>query len=353
MQTSAQWYKRLAVKIARRTVLAWMAASIAGPAAGQQSDKAELRPGDYVWTPERAPVGPVVVIVSIQDQMTSVYRNGVLIGISSCSTGKPGHRTPTGVFTTLQKRVEHYSSIYKNAPMPYMQRLTWRGIALHAGDLPGYPASAGCIRLPLEFARKLFDVTHMGTPIIVADRKSAPAGVLNSGLLLSEVAAHQAARVVAEAARKDKRSKGGWTTTVEAVVRSIVVSGADRRAIVMRNGRVESEGEIRIKDPGRPLGTQAFALLGSSLDGRELRWMSYGIGGAAAEGREVDRTTSDALSRIEMLDRNEAMRVAMTYRPGTTLVVTDLAARADSRTGPGFVVVDGEPYRMPRPRPKA
>jgi len=291
------------------------------------------------------------VIVSTSDQLTFAYRNGVLIGVSSCSTGKPGHRTPTGVFTILQKRVEHYSNIYNNAPMPYMQRLTWRGIALHAGDLPGYPASAGCVRLPTEFARKLFRITDVGTPVIVADRRSAPAEMASPGILLPDAAADQAGQVMA--AVQSKPTKGGWTTRVEPVVRSIVVSGADRRAIVLLNGKIESEGEVRIREPERPLGTQAFALLGTAPDRRALRWMSYGVGGAATEGAAVDRTTSETLGRIEMLDRNEAMRVAMTYRPGTTLVVTDLSAAPSSRTGPDFVVADGEPYRMSRKRPKA
>jgi hypothetical protein len=123
----------------------------------------EMRIGEFIWRPELSPKGPVVVVVSIPQQLVHVYRNGLAIAVSTCSTGAPGHSTPTGVFTILQKREEHYSSTYNNAPMPNMQRLTWRGIALHAGHLPGYPASKGCIRLPLEFSRLLFSVTGLGT----------------------------------------------------------------------------------------------------------------------------------------------------------------------------------------------
>src|SRR3546814_12301464 len=82
--------------------------------------------------------------------------NGVLIGISTISSGTAGHETPTGIFTILQKKVDHKSNLYDDAPMPYMQRLTWSGIAMHAGNLPGYPASHGCIRLPLDFAERLY-----------------------------------------------------------------------------------------------------------------------------------------------------------------------------------------------------
>jgi hypothetical protein len=144
-----------------------------------------LEPGDYLWHPEVSPAGPVVVLVSLPDQVMYVYRNGVRIGRSTVSTGTAGHRTPTGVFTVLQKKVDHESSIYKGAKMPNMQRLTWTGIAMHAGQLPGYPASHGCVRLPEDFAAKLYAVTKLGTTVIIADNKSSPVNTTKPGLLFS------------------------------------------------------------------------------------------------------------------------------------------------------------------------
>jgi lipoprotein-anchoring transpeptidase ErfK/SrfK len=102
-------------------------------------------------------------------QEIHVYRGGVRIGRASISSGKAGHDTPVGAFPILQKRKVHHSSLYDDAPMPFMQRLTWDGIALHAGRNPGYPASHGCIRLPREFAEALFDVTDHGQVVVVAD----------------------------------------------------------------------------------------------------------------------------------------------------------------------------------------
>jgi L,D-transpeptidase catalytic domain len=99
-----------------------------------------LKLGDYSWHPELSPAGAVVVLVNLPDQVLYVYRNGVRIANSTVSSGKAGKTTPTGVFTVLQKKVRHTSTIYKGAQMPHMQRLTWSGIALHAGHLPGYPA---------------------------------------------------------------------------------------------------------------------------------------------------------------------------------------------------------------------
>ncbi len=98
-----------------------------------------------------------------------VYRDGALIAASAISTGSLGRETPTGVFTILEKKVMHRSTTYDDAPMPYMQRLTSKGIAIHAGDLPGYPASHGCIRLPNEFAKQLYGITEIGTQVMITD----------------------------------------------------------------------------------------------------------------------------------------------------------------------------------------
>ncbi|HEX9964980.1 MAG TPA: L,D-transpeptidase family protein [Allosphingosinicella sp.] len=142
------------------------------------AETARLRPGEFVWQPDRSTFGPVEVVVSIPLQRAYVYRGGGLIGVTTVSTGKPGHRTPTGRFDILQKRAKHFSNLYNNAPMPYMQRLTWGGIALHAGQIPGRPASHGCVRLPLEFARKLFGVTSMGGSVHIINQSPAPTEAL-------------------------------------------------------------------------------------------------------------------------------------------------------------------------------
>jgi len=143
--------------------------------AAENSDgPADLRAGEFLWQPERASEGAVEIVVSIPLQRAYVYRGDTLIGITTVSTGKPGHRTPTGRFDILQKRVRHFSNKYNNAPMPFMQRLTWDGIALHAGEIPGRPASHGCIRLPLAFARELFQVTRTGGAVHVLDSSPAP-----------------------------------------------------------------------------------------------------------------------------------------------------------------------------------
>ena len=127
-----------------------------------------LKPGQYVWrsdVPDSA--GEERVVVSLGDQMAYLYRGSELMAATTISSGKTGHETPAGIFNVLGKAKEYYSKKYDNAPMPYMQRIDNYGVALHAGKNPGRPASHGCVRLPTEFAKKLFSVTEVGTPIYI------------------------------------------------------------------------------------------------------------------------------------------------------------------------------------------
>lgn len=127
--------------------------------------------------------GPLTLVVSLKRQRVSVYDKNGKVASSKISSGRPGNRTPTGVFSILQKRRKHYSNLYAGAPMPNMQRITWSGIALHAGHLPGYPASHGCIRLPYSFSKKLFSMTKSGSRVIVAQDDYAPQSFAHAKLL--------------------------------------------------------------------------------------------------------------------------------------------------------------------------
>src|SRR5262245_7469981 len=123
------------------------------------------------------PKGPLQMVVSIGQQHVTLYANGTRIAQARVSTGTASHPTPTGVFSIIEKDRWHRSNLYDSAPMFYMQRLTWSGVAMHEGILPGYPASHGCIRMPTDFASRLWLVTKLGVRIIVArndpvDRKS-------------------------------------------------------------------------------------------------------------------------------------------------------------------------------------
>jgi lipoprotein-anchoring transpeptidase ErfK/SrfK len=120
------------------------------------------------------PQGPLIIAVSIGQQRVKVYDARGVFAEAPVSTGMPGHSTPMGVFSVIQKHKLHHSNIYSNAPMPYMQRITWSGVALHAGVLPGYPASHGCIRMPMGFAVKMWNWTRMGARVVVTPGETTP-----------------------------------------------------------------------------------------------------------------------------------------------------------------------------------
>jgi lipoprotein-anchoring transpeptidase ErfK/SrfK len=147
---------------------AFAADGSAAPVASLAATAATLQPSDWVWQDDGAR-GPLNVIVSLADQRAYVYRGNTMIAVSSVSTGRDGKETPTGTFPILQKQVHHRSTLYDSARMPYMERLTWDGVAIHAGVTPGYRTSHGCIHVPLAFAKKLYGATDVGTVVEVTD----------------------------------------------------------------------------------------------------------------------------------------------------------------------------------------
>src|ERR1700760_3747667 len=191
-----------------------------------------LKPGEYWWHPEISPQGPLMILISIPEQEMHVYRNGIMIGRSTVSTGSKGHDTPGGVFSILEKKSEHRSKKYDNAPMPYMQRLTWTGIAMHSGQLPGYAASHGCVRLPYDFSQLLFTTTSSGGTVIIGDGKTpVPRLASNPGLLLAPK--DFSPEMLHTLGKNDydwhpERSPQGPVT--------IVISSADKAMYVYRNG---------------------------------------------------------------------------------------------------------------------
>ena len=133
------------------------------------------------------PQGPLIIAVSIDQQKVRVYDANGLFAESPVSTGMKGHSTPMGVFSVIQKNKMHRSNIYSGAPMPYMQRITWSGVAMHAGVLPGYPASHGCIRMPMAFAVKMWNWTRMGARVIITPGQITPANFSHPLLVAQKV----------------------------------------------------------------------------------------------------------------------------------------------------------------------
>jgi hypothetical protein len=126
-----------------------------------------MRPGEFRWVAQVPEEGEAKVVIDILTQRFYVYRGDKLVGVSTISSGKKGKETQLGFWSVMLKRKLGYSRKYDNAPMPYMQMYDEKGIAFHAGPNPGYPASHGCVRLPLKFAERLFALTKIGTEVII------------------------------------------------------------------------------------------------------------------------------------------------------------------------------------------
>ncbi|AWM00939.2 L,D-transpeptidase [Bradyrhizobium amphicarpaeae] len=154
------------------------------------------------------PQGPLVIVVSIDRQKVTVYDTNGVFAESPVSTGMKGHSTPMGVFSVIQKHKFHHSNIYSGAPMPYMQRITWSGVAMHAGVLPGYPASHGCIRMPMAFAVKMWNWTRMGARVIVAPGEMSPHNFSHPLLASSRVPPQPTASLEPQTNVGDKADKG-------------------------------------------------------------------------------------------------------------------------------------------------
>ena len=286
----------------------------------------KLKPGEYWWHPEISPQGPLMILISIPEQEMHVYRNGIMIGRSSVSTGSKGHNTPGGVFSILEKQQSYRSKKYNDAPMPNMQRLTWTGIAMHSGQLPGYAASHGCVRLPYDFSQLLFTTTTRGGTVIIGDGKTpVPRLASNPGLML---APKDFTPEMLHPLGKDdydwhpERSPEGPIT--------IVISSADKAMYVYRNGDPIGRASIEIGEKGltsrEKLGNHVFTMLEGTTGKpsrftpkhEEARWMRV-----TSEGKAVD---ADTLASRLHFSPEFADKLANELKPGTTVIVTDYPA---------------------------
>jgi hypothetical protein len=282
-----------------------------------------LKTGQFAWASDAAPEGPGLLIVNLATQRAILFRNGVPIGASTISTGRPGYETPTGVFTVLEKKREHYSRTYDNASMPNMQRLTWKGIALHAGNLPGYPASHGCIRLPYKFSDLLFGATRLGMTVIIT---SLPAAVSQAATpdLAAPIPANSTTLARAPFEWHPERSTRGPV--------SVIISTSDQRAVVLRNGVAIGSAPVRVAGPVH--GGWAYAL--RSWDASGQHWLKLQYSGPG-QGMEVPPGEGDRFDAPWDFRHN----VQTVLRPGSIVIVTPEPLGAGS-TGSELTVIEND-----------
>lgn len=304
---------------------------IAAETMGQEVLKeiSDLKPGEFTWHPDRQPTGPVAVVVSLPEQLCHVYRNGIRIAVSTCSSGKPGHETPTGVFVVLQKAKVHHSSTYNEASMPNTERLTWSGVALHAGGLPGYPSSHGCVHLPLDFSAKLFEITHLGTPVIVSGSHSDPWELTHPGMVLAGYAESEFDQV--EAGLAGKKQPADWVAAEANPVISVIASSADRRIEMVQDADVVATGALTIKG-AEPLGSHVFVLQGADAGIQGMKWIAitHDTTSAQPEVNALSRLTADT-AFIEQMKQK--------MHPGMVMILTDAPLEPETKSGKDFVIM--------------
>lgn len=269
-----------------------------------------IAPGRSFWLPELSPAGPVVAVVNLYTQHAQIYRNGIAIGYTSVSTGKRGYGTPTGRFQVLEKRRFHRSSTYGNAPMPWMVRLTWSGIAFHSGALPGFPASHGCIRLPASFAPQLFGALSLGDTVAVLNQPAdafttlAPIDPLGRPLLQPEMLAATAWWREAAA-------------SLAAPPLALLASLPQQRLFVLEAGQVAAAAPL-------PPGARQQAL---PLAAAPLSWQPPGHW--QAPGQSGNAADATLWQTVLPSDAAFSQRLRARITPGSTLVLSDLPAVGD------------------------
>src|SRR6267378_7187747 len=330
---------------------------------------------------EDAPKGPLQIIISIADQRVSLFDNGALIARSSVSTGTQRHPTPLGVFSVISKQRWHRSNIYSAAPMPYMQRITWSGIALHAGVVPGHPASHGCIRLKNDFAIRLWHLTKRGTRVIIAHDDVQLVEITNPHLFKPKAVSgspeFQTATVAGKSIDTTAATHGSLVSNAETpeaaslqVPGSAPAEGAPRKMVpisvfvsrklsklfVRQGFSPLFDVAVKIENPEEPLGTHVFTAMEFQSEGAAIRWSVVSMPeesprmseGATKEREAPAKQTAlsvpspdkanAALNRIE-IPRDTVERISELLTPASSLIISDNGFSHETGKDTDFIVV--------------
>lgn len=331
---------------------------------------------DTQFAKPAGPVGPLQIVVSIAKQRAAVFSKGVRIAEAPISTGVPGHPTPLGIFSVISKSRHHQSNIYSGAPMPYMHRITWSGIALHQGPLPGFPASHGCIRLPEAFASKLWGISKLGMRVVVTRDEPAPVAIDNARLFVPKKPEDRPVNVAA--ALSPVIVVAAATSTGEPAIPTDIVKlpEAAKPAEPPRKGPVEvfvsrKEGKLYVRqgfaplfeagvtiaEPDKPWGTHVFTV--TDIKDNKAEWTALTVPSGYAQkperqsrklsAREAERaqkraadlanapTAAQALERFE-LPKDAVARISELVVAGFSLIVSDNALSDETGLETGFIV---------------
>lgn len=346
----------------------------------------------------RIPKGPLQLIISIDQQRLHLFSDGVHVADAPVATGVAQHPTPFGIFSVIQKSRYHRSNIYSNAPMPYMQRITWSGIAIHEGVGVGHPASHGCIRVPHDFATRLWTLTRLGARVVIARPELRPQAFADPHLFVhhdqpplppsepppaeADAKPLQTAQTVNDSKTTDMpadpKNSGARGATdvpgadapapaakpalVHAVANipiSIFISGKEKKLYVRQDFAPLFEAPVVIAQPDQRLGTYVFTALDYLDDHSTLRWNVIALPGERAAPRVSERemksakakhgaqrvldppppeTAKQALARIE-IPQETIDQISQLIVPGSSLIISDQGLGEETGEGTDFIVV--------------
>jgi hypothetical protein len=342
----------------------------------EKPQQTNLKPGEYVWEPQASPTGSVDIVISLGEQKLYVYRDGVQIGRSTISSGSKGRETPKGIYMILEKNLTHHSNKYHEASMPYMERLTWGGLAVHAGNTPGHPESHGCVHVPMGFAKQLYTTTQEGNTVLIADRNGKPRTTSDPNLLFAVAPGDSPAPEASPAASPEASPEPSSTPTASPAPGSpapdaslpappaadasapgspppdaspapaptpaflwdpkkvpsgpltIAFSSADKRVYVYRKGVEIGRAELSGPDAGKSFGNYVYVALAQTLPDGSHQWSLLG---------SVDGPPSlnlQAFANSSTLPAEFRQRMREIIVPGTTLVITDHPANPSKPSNP-------------------
>ena len=304
--------------------------------AGNHADATDRRSQRPVESVESRTAGdPIMAIVSLRDQQVTVYDANGWILRAPVSSGQKDRETPAGIFSVIQKDADHHSNLYDDANMPHMQRLTWSGIALHGGPLPGYPASHGCVRMPFDFAERLFDMTELGLRVIVASTDVAPVEIVHPTLLLSKpgAGALAAARIAEadEAGRKADQAR--------------LVAGTAFREAAQAMAPMRAAETLKLRADAQLVATETA--LGSAMTAEAKEEAERAKAEAIAKIADLQAQLASAKSPLQpKLDALETAREASAVAEAAEVAAAEAARQVAREREPVSILISRKTQRL-------
>jgi hypothetical protein len=325
-------YKQAWLRPARLAIASLAAVITAGDHAGAANSRKE-RAVMFESRIAGEPVEPIMAIVSLRNQQITVYDANGWILRAPVSSGQQGRETPAGIFSVIQKEAEHYSNLYDDAYMPHMQRITWSGIALHGGVLPGHPASHGCVRMPYDFAQRLFGVTRLGMRVIVAPSDVAPVEIVHPALFPTRPGAGTIA--AARAAEADEAAR----KADQARLAAVMVSREAARAMMRAAENLKLRAEAQLAAADRAVASAGSAEAKEQTEDAKAK--------AAARASELEAQWAAAKAELQpKFDAAASAREAVGVAENARVVAAEAARKAALDLEPVSVFISRKTQRL-------